>query len=61
MERLRGPYPSGRLLRASKWLTGTVEPKLMRTAFEQQGLLQIYADFLAIPATEAAAKIFRQT
>lgn len=56
-ERLRSPHPSGRLLRASKWLVGNVEPKLMRTAKEQQGLLQLYVDFSAVSAAEAACKI----
>ena len=57
LERLRGPYPSGRLLRASEWLVGSVSPKLMRTAKDQQGLLQLYSDFSAISPHEAASKI----
>jgi hypothetical protein len=57
LERLRGPYPSGRLLRASDWLVGSVSPKLMRTAKDQQGLLQLYADFSAVSPLEAASKI----
>lgn len=57
LERLRGPNPSGRLLRASNWLVGRVEPKLMRTAKDQQGLLQLYTDFSALSAAEAASKI----
>lgn len=60
LERLRGPYPSGRLLRASRWLVGSVEPKLMRTAREQQGLLQLHADFSFLSAAEAASKILLQ-
>ena len=57
LDRLRGPYPSGRLLRASNWLVGSVQPKLMRTAKDQQGLLQLYADFSAVSPLEAASKI----
>jgi hypothetical protein len=57
LELLRGPYPSGRLLRASNWLVGSVSPKLMRTAKDQQGLLQLYADFSAVSPLEAASKI----
>jgi hypothetical protein len=60
LERLRGPHPSGRLLRASKWLVGIIEPKLMRTAHDQQGLLQLYADFSFLSANETASKIFSQ-
>jgi hypothetical protein len=57
LERFRGPYPSGRLLRASKWLVGSVEPKLMRTAKDQQGLLQLHSDFLALSPVEALERI----
>lgn len=57
LDRLRGPYPSGRLLRASNWLVGSVQPKLMCTAKGQQGLLQLYADFSAVSPLEAASKI----
>ena len=60
LERLRGPYPSGRLLRASEWLVGCVEPKLMRSAKDQQGLLQLHADFSFLSAVEAASKILEQ-
>lgn len=60
LKRLRGPHPSGRLFRASKWLVGTVEPKLMRTAMDQQGLLQLYADFSAGSALEAASRILNE-
>ena len=60
LERLRGPHPSGRILRASKWLVGGIEPKLMRTAKDQQGLLQLYADFSFLSASETASKILSQ-
>jgi hypothetical protein len=60
LERLRGPHPSGRLLRGSKWLVGNIEPKLMRTAKDQQGLLQLYADFSFLSASESASKILSQ-
>ena len=54
---LRGPQPSGRLLRASVWLVGSEQPALMRTAWQQQGLLQLYTDFGAMPVTEAWSRI----
>lgn len=57
LQQLRGPQASGRLRRASVWLVGSVEPRLMRTALHQQGLLQLYTDFGALPAPEALAKI----
>ncbi len=60
LERLRGPHPSARLLRASKWLVGIIEPKLMRKAKDQQGLLQLYADFSSLTAAETASKILSQ-
>jgi hypothetical protein len=60
LERLRGPYPSGRLSRASIWLVGGIEPKLMRSAKDQQGLLQLHADFSFCSAAEAASKILQQ-
>jgi hypothetical protein len=57
LERLRGPYPSGRLLRASQWLVGRVETQLMRTAKDQQGLLQLHSDFSALSPIEALERI----
>jgi hypothetical protein len=56
-QRLRGPQPSGRLLRASVWLVGSEQPALFRTAWQQQGLLQLYTDFGAMPVTEAWSRI----
>ncbi|MEI8292710.1 MAG: DUF2851 family protein [bacterium] len=58
LQELRGPLPSGKILRASRWLTGRVEPALMRTAMDQQGLLQIYTDFSSVSASELASKVF---
>ena len=58
--RLRGPYPSGRLLRASNWLVGSVAPDLMRTAMDQQGLLQLYTDFSAVTPREASIQILKE-
>ncbi len=54
---LRGGTPSGRLKIASKWLTGAVHPTLMRTAHQQQGLLQLFNDFGTLPALEARERI----
>lgn len=55
--RLRGGTPSGRLKKASEWLTGSVDSQLMRTARQQQGLLQLFADFGSLSALEAWGKI----
>ena len=54
---LRGGTPSGRLKKASEWLSGSVDPQLMRTARQQQGLLQLFADFGSLSALEAWGKI----
>ncbi|MFM8765451.1 MAG: hypothetical protein ACKOEZ_11540, partial [Spartobacteria bacterium] len=59
LERLRGPYPSGRLLRASQWIVGTEAPELMRTARDQQGLLQLFTDFSSTSPLEAASRILK--
>ena len=61
LQRLRGPYPSGRLLRASKWLVGCIDPSLMLTAKDQQGLLQLFSDFGSQTAAEAAQQILSPT
>ncbi len=53
----RGGTPSGRLRKASEWLVGSVDPHLMRTARQQQGLLQLFADFGSLSALEAWGKI----
>lgn len=57
MTTLRGGTASGRLKKASEWLIGTIDPGLMRTACQQQGLLQLYADFGSLSALEAWGKI----
>ena len=54
---LRGGTPSGRLRNASEWLVGSVDPQLMRSARQQQGLLQLFADFGSLSALEAWGKI----
>jgi hypothetical protein len=57
MAALRGGTPSGRIKKASEWLVGSVDPHLMRTARQQQGLLQLFADFGSLSALEAWGKI----
>jgi len=57
MSSLRGGTPSGRLKKASEWLVGSVDFHLMRTARQQQGLLQLFADFGSLSALEAWGKI----
>ena len=54
---LRGGTPSGRLRKASEWLIGSMDPHLMRTARQQQGLLQLFADFGSLSSLEAWGKI----
>lgn len=53
----RGPYPSGRVLKACEWLVGADAPLLRRTAKDHQGLLQLFSDFSSMTALEAWAKI----
>ena len=53
----RGPYPSGRVLKACEWLVGADAPVLRRTAKDHQGLLQLFSDFSSMTALEAWAKI----
>lgn len=57
MASLKGPFPGGRVRRACEWLTGSVDPKLMRTAAHQQGLLQLFSDFGSLTPLEAWGKI----
>jgi hypothetical protein len=57
LQALRGPQAAGVLRRASVWLTGKVEPAVLRTAWDQQGLLQLHRDFGAVSAVEALEKI----
>lgn len=54
---LRGGTPSGRLKSASLWLLGRVDLSLMRSARQQQGLLQLFKDFGSLSALEAWGKI----
>jgi hypothetical protein len=54
---LPGGTPSGRLKLASAWLVGSMDRQLMRTARQQQGLLQLFADFGSLSALEAWGKI----
>jgi hypothetical protein len=53
----RGPQSSGVLERASIWLLGSESNVFLRTAWDQQGLLQLYRDFGAVSAVEACEKI----
>ena len=57
MANLPGPAPSGRIRRACEWLVGSPDPRLMRAARHQQGLLQLFADFGSLTPLEAWGKI----
>jgi hypothetical protein len=57
LQGLRGPQAAGVLRRASIWLLGKEEPALLRTAWDQQGLLQLHRDFGTLSAVEALEKI----
>ncbi len=61
LRKLRGPFPSGRVRRACEWLAGSFTPSLARSALDQQGLLQLHADFGHLPAREACEKILPST
>lgn len=54
---LPGPAPSRRVRKACEWLLGFQDPKFMRTALHQQGLLQLFLDFGSITALETWDKI----
>jgi hypothetical protein len=54
---IRGPQPSGILERASLWLCGDDAEEFLKTAWHQQGLLQLYRDFGSVAAEEAWTKI----
>ena len=53
----RGPQASGILERATVWLLGCESREFLRTAWDQQGLLQLYRDFGAASSAEALEKI----
>ena len=53
----RGPQASGILERATLWLLGCESREFLRTAWDQQGLLQLYRDFGAASSSEAFEKI----
>ena len=57
MSSLPGSAPGGRIRRACEWLVGSADPRLMRLARHQQGLLQLFADFGSLTALEAWGKI----
>ncbi len=57
LKRIPGPYPAGVLVRACEWLTGSDRLAGLRTAWHQQGLLQLYKDFGSLTALEAWGKI----
>ncbi len=54
---LPGTTPAGRIRLASEWLIGSVDRQLMRSARQQQGLLQLHADFGTLTALEAWGRI----
>lgn len=54
---LEGGPPGSRLKKASEWLVGSVDKAILRTARQQQGLLQLFADFGSFSAPEAWGKI----
>lgn len=54
---VKGGPPSGRLKKASVWLRGSIDPGILRTARQQQGLYQLYSDFGSLSALEAWGKI----
>ncbi len=54
---VKGGPPSGRLKKASVWLRGFIDPKILCTAHQQQGLYQLYSDFGSLSALEAWGKI----
>ncbi len=53
----QGPTPSGKVLRAIEWLIGRDASLPLRSALDQQGLLQLYADFGTLQPLEAWAAI----
>jgi hypothetical protein len=57
LREIRGPQPSSILKLASVWLLGEALPLFFKSAWDQQGLLQLYRDFGAISAEEAWMKI----
>ena len=57
LREIRAPQPSGILERASVWLCGDTPPLFLKSAWDQQGLLQLYRDFGAVAAGEAWMKI----
>lgn len=54
---LPGPWPSGKVRRAAEWLTGGNGDGLVRSAADQQGLLQLHRDFSRFTAVEAFGRI----
>jgi len=54
---LPGTTPGGRIRLAGEWLVGSSDRTLMRTARQQQGLLQLYTDFGSLTALEAWGRI----
>lgn len=57
LDALPGTTPAGRIRLACEWLRGSVERPLLRTARQQQGLLQLYSDFGSLSALEAWGRI----
>lgn len=57
LQAMRGPSPSGRVEASLRWLVGTAGSRLSESAWHQQGLLQLYADFGFGSAREAFERI----
>ena len=57
LKSIQGPSPSSRLRRACEWLVGDFRPAVARSAFAQQGLLQLHSDFGHLSAIEACERI----
>ena len=57
LQAMRGPSPSGRLESSVRWLVGTTTSSIAESAWHQQGLLQLYADFGSGTAREAFERI----
>jgi hypothetical protein len=57
LKALPGPWPSGKVRRAAEWLAGEHGAGLLRSAADQQGLLQLHRDFSRLTAAEALGRI----
>lgn len=57
LQGLRAPTPAGKIRRACEWLAGAWTPSLAKSAYQQQGLIQLYNDFGSVSAAEASARL----